>query len=70
MITDQAASSENDPQRIANLLLTLSQADTLPKRLILGRAALAFVEQVEAARADERDASQALTLSTVTNDVS
>ena len=63
-----ASPSENDPERIADLLIRLTQADSLPKRLILGKAAKTYVEQVEAARADEMDANRALTLSTIAPD--
>ena len=68
-MADQSAPSENDPGRIAALLIRLSQADSVPKRLVLGKAAQAYVEQVEAARADEREANQALTLSTIALDI-
>ena len=55
---------ENSPERIADLIIRLAEASGLPKRLILGRDAMAYVEQVEAARADEMRASRNLTLST------
>ena len=68
LMADQSGPLENDPERIANLLIRLSQAETVPKRLILGKAAKAYVEQVEAARADEMKANEALTLSTIAPD--
>ena len=55
---------ENDPERIAELLVRLVEARSVPRRLILGRDALAYVEQVEAARAGEMRASREMTLST------
>ena len=70
LMADQDALSENDPGRIADLLIGLSQADRVPGRLILGKAAQAYVERVETVRADEREANQALTLSTVASDAS
>ena len=70
LIADQGGVSENDPERIANLLIKLSQTDTIPKRLILGKAATAYVERVEEARANEMEANRALTLSTVAPDTS
>ena len=69
LMADQSAPSENDPLRIADLLIRLSQADSVPKRLVLGKAAQAYVDRVEATRADEKDTNQALTLSTVAPDV-
>ena len=65
LIADQGGPLENDPERIADLLVRLSKAGSVPKRLILGKTAKAYVEQVEAARAEEMEASRALTLSTV-----
>ena len=70
LIADQDGPSENDPERVADLLIKLSQADSVPKRLILGKAAKAYVARVEAARADEMEANQALTLSTIVPDAS
>ena len=67
-MADQGSPSENEPERIAHLLISLSQADSVPKRLILGKAAKTYVEQVEAARADEMNANRALTLSTIAPD--
>ena len=64
LMADQESRPENDPERIAALLITLSRAGTVPKRLILGEAAQAYVERVEAARAGEMEANRALTLST------
>ena len=69
LMADQSGPSENGPERIADLLLRLSQAGSVPKRLILGKAAKTYVEQVEAARADEMEANRALTLSTVASDL-
>ena len=56
---------ENAPVRIAELVVRLAEAETVPRRLILGRDALAYVEQVEAARAAEMQASRPLTVSTL-----
>ena len=70
LIADQGGPSENDPERIADLLIKLSQTDAVPKRLILGKAAKAYVERVEAARANEMEANLALTLSSIVPDVS
>ena len=63
-MADASMPLENDPERIAGLLVQLAEARDVPRRLILGRDALAYVEQVEAARAEEMTASQELTLST------
>ncbi len=58
-MADQGDPSENDPGRIADLLIRLSRADTVPKRLILGKAAKTYVERVEAARKEEMNANRA-----------
>ena len=59
------APSENDPERIAALIVRLATFDHLPKRLILGTAALAYVHQVEAARAGELERYRDLATSTI-----
>ena len=58
------APMENDPERIADLLVRLTDGDDLPRRLVLGRDALAYVERVEAARSEEMKAYQDMTLGT------
>lgn len=63
-MADAEASLENDPERIAALLIRLTESADVPGRLILGRDALAYVEQVEAARAEAMKASRDLTLTT------
>ena len=63
-MADVETQSENHPERIAKLLIRLVEAGDIPKRLILGRDALAYVEQVEAARAEEMRVSRKFTLST------
>ncbi len=55
---------ENDPARIADLLVRLADSSDVPRRLVLGRDALAYVEQVESARAEEMHAFRNLTLAT------
>ncbi len=67
-MADQSGPLENDPERIADLLIRLSQAGSVPKRLILGKAAKTYVEHVEAARTDEMEANRALTFSTIAPD--
>ncbi len=57
--------SESDLRKVAAVVVTLSQRSTVPKRLILGTAAAAYVEQVEAARGEEAKKNSDLTRSTV-----
>ena len=64
-IADLASLPENDPARVAELVVELSEAEHLPKRLILGEAARAFVERGEAARRREMEAHGGWTASTV-----
>lgn len=64
MMGREHSNSESDPKRIADLLLKLSDMTDVPKRLILGRDAEAYVRQGETARADEAAKYRDLTLST------
>lgn len=57
--------SESDPKKVADVIVTLSQRNAVPKRLVLGTAAAAYVEQVEAARVEEAKKNSDLTRSTV-----
>ena len=57
--------SESDPKKVAEVIVTLSRRDAVPKRLILGIAAAAYVEHVEAARVEEARNNSNLTRSTV-----
>ncbi len=56
---------EGDPKRIADLVVKLANMEDVPKRLILGRDAEAYVKQTETARAEEAAKFRELTLSTV-----
>ena len=57
--------SEGDPKRIADVIVRLANSDAVPVRLILGRDAESYVQQVEAARAAEAMNYRELTLSTI-----
>jgi hypothetical protein len=57
--------AEGDPKRIAELIVKLTNAQDLPKRLILGKDAEVRVKKVELARAEEAAKYRELTLSTV-----
>ena len=63
-MADAGARSENDPKRIAELLVRLAESGKIPRHLILGGEALAYVKKVESDRAEEMDAFKELTLST------
>ena len=52
-MADAQKNSESDPKKVANVIVTLSQRDEVPKRLVLGTAAAAYVEQTELARTEE-----------------
>ena len=53
--------SEGDPKRVAKVIVDLSRREHLPKRLILGTAAAAYVHQVETERSEEAKAYGDLT---------
>jgi NAD(P)-dependent dehydrogenase (short-subunit alcohol dehydrogenase family) len=57
--------SEGDPKKIAELIVKLTNADEVPRRLILGKDAEVRVQNVESARAEEALRYRELTLSTV-----
>ena len=59
------SNSEGDPKRIAELVVKLANTEDVPKRLILGKDAETYVNQTEAARAEEAAKYRDLTLSTV-----
>jgi NAD(P)-dependent dehydrogenase (short-subunit alcohol dehydrogenase family) len=65
MLTSSSRNPESDPKRIADVVLKLASMDAVPRRLILGKAADAYVEKVEKARSDEAAKYRAFTLSTV-----
>ncbi len=56
---------EGDPKRIAEVIVKLAKMEDLPKRLVLGKDAGAYVKRVEAARAEEAARYRELTLSTM-----
>lgn len=60
--------AEGDPEKIATVIVKLANADTVPKRLILGKDAETRVQNAETARAEEAAAYRELTLSTVFSD--
>lgn len=57
--------SEGDPKKIANVIVKLANTEDVPKRLILGKDAEAYVKYAETARAEEAAKYRELTLSTV-----
>ncbi len=65
MLRSEEGKSENDPRRIAECILKLSEMNDVPKRLILGKAAESFVERAEKERAEEAVRYRDLTLSTI-----
>ncbi len=65
MIAAAPGNSESDPKKIADIVVKLSNAEDVPKRLILGKAAEMYVNQVETARAAEAAKYRELTRSTV-----
>jgi NAD(P)-dependent dehydrogenase (short-subunit alcohol dehydrogenase family) len=65
MLTSSSRNPESDPKRIADVVLRLASMDAVPRPLILGKAADAYVEKVEKARSDEAAKYRACTLSTV-----
>jgi NAD(P)-dependent dehydrogenase (short-subunit alcohol dehydrogenase family) len=60
--------SEGDPQKIADLIVRLSNSDEVPVRLILGADAAKRVQQAEAARASEAERWRHFTVSTAFED--
>ncbi len=56
---------EGDPKKIADVIVKLASMKKVPKRLILGKAAEAYVKQAETARAEEAVKFRDLTLSTM-----
>ena len=64
MMAAEHGNSESDPKKIADLVVKLANTEDVPKRLILGRDAMTFVQQTEAARAEEAAMYREMTLST------
>ncbi len=64
MMTAGTENSESDPKKIAAMVMELSNLEDVPRRLVLGRQAEAYVKQVETARAEEAAKHRHLTLST------
>ena len=62
--------TEGDPKKIAAVLVDLATRQDVPKRLILGKDAEAYVKYAESARAEEAAQHRDLTLSTVFPDAS
>ena len=62
--------AESDPKKIANVVVQLANRDDVPKRLVLGKAAEAYVKQTEDARSEEAATYRELTLSTLFSDSS
>ena len=64
MMSAASGQSESDPRKIAKIVVSLTDTEEVPKRLILGKNAAAYVEQVEKVRAEETAKYCNLTLST------
>ncbi len=64
MMAAEAGKSESDPKKIADIVISLSNAEEVPRRLILGKSAAALVEQIEQTRIEEAVKYRSLTLST------
>lgn len=62
--------SEGNPKKIADVVVQLANMEAVPKRLILGKDAEAYVKYAEIARAEEAAKYRELTLSTVFPDAS
>lgn len=60
--------SEGDPKRIAAVIVDLTSAEDVPKRLILGKDAETRVQHAESARAEEAARYRDVTRSTVFDD--
>ena len=65
MMAAARGKTEGDPKKIAGLVVKLALMEDVPKRLILGKDAEAYVKYAEAARAEEAAKYRELTLSTV-----
>ena len=65
MMMAEHGNSASDPKKIADLVVKLAGADDVPKRLVLGLDADAYVKQAEAARAEGAVKYRDLTLSTL-----
>ncbi len=63
MMTAEYGSAASNPKKIADIVVKLSATQDVPKRLILGKDAQAYVKQGEAARAEEATKFRDLTLS-------
>jgi NAD(P)-dependent dehydrogenase (short-subunit alcohol dehydrogenase family) len=57
--------AEGDPKKIAQVIVKLSNMESVPKRLILGKDAETYVKHAETARAEEAAKYSELTQSTV-----
>jgi NAD(P)-dependent dehydrogenase (short-subunit alcohol dehydrogenase family) len=68
MMAAEYGNSASDPKRIADVVVTLSNTEDVPKRLILGKDAGIYVTQGETARAQEAAKYRDLTLSTEFSD--
>lgn len=64
MMAAARGNAESDPKKVADVVVTLANTADVPKRLILGKGAEAYVKQVETARAEEAARYRELTLST------
>ncbi len=64
MMAANAESSESDPKKIAGIVVALTDAQNVPKRLILGKNAEAYVTRIESARSEQAAKYRELTLST------
>jgi NAD(P)-dependent dehydrogenase (short-subunit alcohol dehydrogenase family) len=67
-LKDGAGHEESDPRKIANVILTLVKGDKVPRRLILGATAAAYLKQWDLSRLAETEAWQSLTESTTADD--
>ncbi len=64
MMAAEHGGSASDPRKIADIVVRLSNTGDVPKRLLLGKDADAYVKQGETARAEEAAKYHDLTLST------
>ncbi len=65
MMAAAQKNAESDPKKVADVIVNLSGRDGVPKRLVLGTAAAAYVEKVESARIEEAKNYLDLTRSTI-----
>ena len=65
MMAAARGKTEGDPKKIAGVVVQLAAMEDIPKRLILGKDAEAYVKYAEAVRAEEAAKYRELTLSTV-----